>query len=95
MGDICLDDDDDGDNRRIISNYVMAVDVESSIKFDALLQVTGYILQCFTSRFLLIPRKNFSNFSTFSPDLFASAFFIEFIFVFLSLSFQHCTDYKF
>jgi len=44
----------------------MAVDVESSIKFDALLQVTGYILQCFTSRFLLIPGKIFLTFPHFS-----------------------------
>jgi len=80
---------DDDDNRHIISNYVTTVVMESSIKFDVLLQGTAYILQCFTLRFLLISGKFFSNFSTFFPDLFAFAFFIEFIFVFLILPTLH------
>ena len=33
---------DDDDNRRIISNYIMTVLMESSMKFDVLLQDTGY-----------------------------------------------------
>ena len=57
---------DDDDNRRIISNYIMTVLMESSMKFDVLLQDTGYILQCFTLRFLLIPEKNFLTFPHFS-----------------------------
>jgi len=57
---------DDYDNRHIISNYVMPVVMESSIKFDVLLQVTGYILQCFTLHFLLISGKMFLPFPHFS-----------------------------
>jgi len=61
-----VDDDDDDDNKHIISNYVMIVVIESSIKFDVLLQVTGYILQCSTLRFLLIPGTIFLTFPHFS-----------------------------
>jgi hypothetical protein len=60
------DDDDDDDEKHIISNYVVTVVIESSIKFDVLLQVTEYMLQCSTLRFLLISGTCFLTFPHFS-----------------------------